>query len=189
MQAGKAGVYWWPSPLPRPCLLHGPPPSPVLHRAPPFHIHQHAPALDLLAVRRLVRLLHVLLVLVLNKGVAPRLACRPGPAGRAVYFSKQPAMLPASASPNGRHAEDYAPALHVCVPPAEPWVAQTSPGGRAASPGGGLCTCGGPHPTGGVGDQPDALDGPELLELAPQLLVRYVVAQAGHNDGLVRVTL
>ena len=44
--------------------------SPVFYRAAPFHIHQHAAAFNLLAVRPLVGLLHVLLVLVLDERIA-----------------------------------------------------------------------------------------------------------------------
>ena len=38
-------------------------------------------------------------------------------------------------------------------------------------------------------DKADGFDGPKLLKLAPQLLLRHVVADAPHEERLERVAL
>ncbi len=50
--------------------------SPVRHRPSTLHVHEYAAILNLAPLSHLVGHLHVVLVLVLNKGVALGLACR-----------------------------------------------------------------------------------------------------------------
>jgi len=52
--------------------------SPVLHCAATLHIHKDAPPLNLAPIALLVRLLHVLLVLVLDERIPARLVCNIG---------------------------------------------------------------------------------------------------------------
>ena len=49
--------------------------TPVGNCAAALHVHDDSPALYLPPIRHLVRRLHVVLVLILNEGIAPRLSC------------------------------------------------------------------------------------------------------------------
>ena len=90
---------------PRPARLCPAPPhnelpacSPVGHCAAALHIHQHPPVLHLAPIRHLVRLLHVVLVLILDEGIAPRLACR-GKAGGGTNATCKDGAVAAGACP------------------------------------------------------------------------------------------